>query len=188
MMLQHMIEPHSALAGRRPVDVAGRLSIGAAPDCARFSLRVGEDGREAAGRAFGLALPPRIGGLAQAGERWAACLGPDEWYLLAPEAETAAIEASFSALVVLHSLVDVGHREVGIEIGGEAAGLALSAVSPLDLAAMPAGSATRTVLDRTQVVLVKHASDHYRIEVWQSFAGHVWDLLAASAHEIALDL
>ena len=50
------------------------------------------------------------------------------------------------------------------------------------------GSATRTILDKSPAVLVKHAPDHYRIEVWQSFAGHVWTLLEAVRREITLDI
>ena len=78
--------------------------------------------------------------------------------------------------------------EVGIEVRGTAATLALSSVCALDLEAMPSGSATRTILDKAQAVLIKHAPDHYRIEVWQSFAGHLWTLLAAVNREISLDI
>ena len=53
---------------------------------------------------------------------------------------------------------------------------------------MPDGSVTRTILDRAPVVLVKYGPDHYRIEVRQSFAGHVRGLLEAVSREIALDL
>lgn len=187
-MLQQTIVERNALAGRASLDAPGRLSVTVAPDCARFSLRVGDEDREAAGRAIGLALPGRIGGLASEGGRVVACLGPDEWFILAPSAEGPAMEARFAGLDAVHSLVDVGHREVGIEVRGTAAGLALGATCALDLDAMPAGSATRTILDRAQVVLVKLAPDHYRIEVWQSFAGHVWGLLQAAAREIALDI
>lgn len=173
----------NVLAGNDVVDIAERLSMSVAPDCTRFSLRVGPEGRDEAGRAFGCALPTKIGGLAISGDRVALCLGPDEWLLMAPPGSVQDVEIG-----VVHSLVDVSHREVGIEVMGRAAEWALNAVCPLDLDAMPAGSATRTILDKVQVILIKRAPDHYRIEVWQSFAAHVWRLLAAVANEIALDL
>jgi sarcosine oxidase subunit gamma len=91
-------------------------------------------------------------------------------------------------LPVPHSLVETSHRDVGIEVSGPAAEQALSAACALDLSAMPAGSVTRTIFDRAPIVLVKRGSDHYRIDVWQSFAPHVWGLLEAVSREIALSL
>lgn len=181
-MLRQMIE-RNALTGNGVVEIAERLSMSVAPDCARFSLRVGPEGRDEVGRAFACVLPAKIGGLAISDDRVAICLGPDEWLLMAPPGSVQGVEIG-----AVHSLVDVSHREVGIEVKGRAAEWALNAVCPLDLDAMPAGSATRTILDKVQVILIKRAPDHYRIEVWQSFAAHVWRLLAAVANEIALDL
>ena len=183
-----MIQERNALSGLELPGVGGRLSVTVAEDCARFSLRVRPGNRAKAGEAFGCAMPARIGGLASSGERLALCLGPDEWFLTVPSPEAGAIHDRFAAAMdVPHSLVEVSHREVGIEVRGTAATLALSSVCALDLEAMPSGSATRTILDKAQAVLVKHAPDHYRIEVWQSFAGHLWTLLAAVGREISLD-
>ena len=85
-------------------------------------------------------------------------------------------------------LVYVSHREIGITVEGPAATLVLSALRAPNLEAMPDGSATRTILDKAQAVLVKHDAQRYRIEVWQSFADHVWTLLAAVSNEIRLDI
>lgn len=184
-----MIQERNALTGLEPLLVADRLSVATAEDGARFSLRVPAEGLAKAGDAFGSTLPARIGDLAASGERLAICLGPDEWFLLAPSDEAEAIEERFAATMDgAYSLVDVSHREVGIEVRGSAATLALSSACALDLEAMPSGSATRTILDKSPVVLVKHAPDHYRIEVWPSFAGHLWTLLEAVRREIALDI
>src|SRR3546814_14623123 len=75
----------------------------------------------------------------------ALCLGPDEWQLMAPAGQEDDITRRFDALYaqVPHSLVDIGHRETGIEIGGPAATLVLAAACPLDLAGLPAGTGTR---------------------------------------------
>jgi sarcosine oxidase, subunit gamma len=184
-----MIQERNALTGLGRLEVADRLSVAAADDCARFSLRVRAEGRAKAGDAFGSTLPARIGDLASVGDRLAICLGPDEWHLTAPSGEAGAIEERFAATMDgAYSLVDVSHREVGIDVRGPAATLALSSFCALDPEAMPSGSATRTILDKSQAVLIKHAPDNYRIEVWQSFAGHVWTLLEAMRREIALDI
>jgi sarcosine oxidase subunit gamma len=184
-----MIQERNALSGLERLAAGDRLSVAVAEDCARFSLRVRPEGLAKAGEAFGCALPARIGGLAASGERLAICLGPDEWFLMAPADDARAIEERFAAgMGQAYSLVEVSHREVGIEVRGPAATLALSSLCALDLEGMPSGSATRTILDRAQVVLIKQAPDHYRIEVWQSFAGHVWTLLEAVRREIALDI
>jgi sarcosine oxidase subunit gamma len=183
-----VMEQRDALSGRADIEVLRRLSVRAAPDCARFSLRVGSGGREAAGRILGVPLPARIGQVALTGGRAALCLGPDEWSIVASLAEAETIRRGFAALGEPHSLVDTSHRDVGIELLGPAVETALAACCTLDLASMPAGSVTRTILDKSQVVLVKHGPEHYRVEVWQSFAEHVWNLLRAVSREIALDL
>ena len=133
-------------------------------------------------------MPARIGGLASSGERLALCLGPDEWFLMARRWADAVRDRFATAMEEAFSLVEVSHREIGIEVQGSAATLALSSICALDLDSMASGSATRTILDKAPAVLIKHAPDHYRIEVWQSFAGHLWTLLAAVSREIALDI
>jgi sarcosine oxidase subunit gamma len=184
-----ILAERNALSGRAPIEGRNHLSVTIAENCARFSLRALAESRELASDCFGCALPPRIGGLAVSKDRVAVCLGPDEWLLLAPSADGAKIAAQFAAgLQETHSLVDVSHREVGIKVTGTAAELALAAACALDLESMPASSATRTILDKAQVVLIKHSPIRYRIEVWQSYASHVWGLLQAAAHEIALDI
>jgi sarcosine oxidase, subunit gamma len=184
-----MIQERNALSGLERLDASDRLSVVVAEDRARFSLRVRAENRAKADDAFSGTLPARIGDLASSGERLAICLGPDEWFLMVPPGEAGAIEKRFAAAMDgAHSLVDVSHREVGIEVRGTGATLALASACALDLEAMPPGSATRTILDKSQAVLIKHAQDHYRIEVWQSFAGHVWTLLEAARREISLDI
>lgn len=188
-MRADMIQERNALSGLERLAVADQLSVAAAEDCARLSLRVRAEGRAKASDALGCTLPARIGDLTASGDRLAICLGPDEWFLMAPAGEAGAIEERFAATMDgAYSLVDVSHREVGIELRGPAATLALASACALDLDAMPSGSATRTILDKSPTVLIKLAPDHYRVEVWQSFAGHIWTLLEAVRREIALDI
>lgn len=166
------------------------LRIRLAEDCARFSLRVAGEGIAEAGKAFGCELPARIGGIAISGERLALCLGPDEWLLLAPLREANGVIARFGAFYgdVPHSLVDIGHRETSVKIEGPAAATALAAACPLDLAGMAAGTGTRTVFDKAQIILIKRNEESYWIEVWCSFAPHVCGLLEAASHEIELGI
>jgi len=184
-----MVQERNTLRGTGIPDVAGRLSVTPAPDCARLSLRLGPDDRTAAEIPLGFPLPDRIGRTGAMARTLALRLGPDEWYPLMPPSEVEGVERRLTAgMPAPFSLVDVSHREVGIEVVGPAATLALTSICALDLDAMPAGSATRTILDRAQVVLIEHGADRYRIEVRQSFADHVRGLLQAVARGIALDI
>ncbi|MDH2312393.1 sarcosine oxidase subunit gamma [Methylobacterium brachiatum] len=180
-----MIQERNTLTGRSIPVVADRLSVSEAPDCARLALRVHPDDRAAIVAAAGIALPDRIGGVEATTSCLALCLGPDEWYLLLSDEQAAALKERMKAAIAPFSLVDVGHREVGIDVKGSAATLALSSICALDLEGMGAGSATRTILDKAQAVLVKRSDTHYRIEVWQSFSEHVWTLLDVVSREIA---
>ncbi len=185
-----MLQESRRLEGSRFAGPDSGLNIEMADDCARFSLRVAQDDIERAGAAAGMALPKRIGETAASGGRLALCLGPDEWQLMAPLDERDHIEAAFAALYaeVPHSLVDVGRRETGIVVEGRNAALALRCACPLDVDAMPVGSAARTIFDKAQIVLIRQGERSFRIEVWQSFADHVWGILQAAGRESALGI
>jgi sarcosine oxidase subunit gamma len=184
-----MLQDRSPLAGRS-IEVAGQLSVRPAEECARFSLRLLPESIDAAEAALGSPLPRRIGEMSSADGRLVLCLGPDEWHLILPAGDGAAITARFAELYThhVHSLVDVSHRETGIIVEGQAARLTLNAASPLDLERMPPGTAARTVFDRAQIILMRESETRFRIEVWRSFAPHVWGLLEASAKEAALGI
>ena len=87
-----------------------------------------------------------------------------------------------------HSLVDVGHREIGIAVEGAAAVLALRSACAFDLETMPSGTGMRTIFDKAQIILIRHDENRFRIEVWRSFADHVWGLLQAASREISLGI
>jgi sarcosine oxidase subunit gamma len=108
-------------------------------------------------------------------------LGPDEWLLLAPGVEGSAVGAALAE--ALHgqaaSLVDVGHRQVGLVVAGPRAADLINAGCPLDLdlSAFPEGMCTRTVLAKVEIVLWRTAADAFRIEVARSLAPYVVELL-----------
>jgi sarcosine oxidase subunit gamma len=127
-----------------------------------------------AATAPGLAAP----GLAAPGIA-ALWLGPDEFLLIG--AATADIEAAFGA--VPHALVDVSHRQHGLHLHGEDAPTLLAGAVPLDLApaAFPVGMCTRTIFEKTEIVLWRTGETAWHIEVARSFAPYVQALLAAIA-------
>jgi sarcosine oxidase gamma subunit len=66
---------------------ASSLSIAVAADRVRLSLRLSPSGCESAAACFGCDLPDKIGGISSSEDRIALCLGPDEWFLMAPLSE-----------------------------------------------------------------------------------------------------
>ena len=184
-----MMHNHHPLVGRQLSGLQGaRVTIRPVENCARFILRINPQNLPAASKIWGANLPANIGGLVSASGRIATCIGPDEWYLLAPLADRDAIETAFAGLYAtsIHSLVDVGHREVGIAVEGPEAVLALQSCIAFDIGAMPIGSGCRTIIDKAQIILLREVEDRFRIEVWHSFADHVWHLLAGICREIEL--
>ena len=154
-------------------------------DCARFSLRITGAHLDKAVEAFGQDIPADIGGMSSAAQRTALCLGPDEWFLTAPESEREAIATRFARIgeQITHSLVDVGHRTVGIDVSGPAAALVLNSGCPLDLDKFTIGGCARTILDKAEIVLMRFEREHYRLEIVRSFAEFVWNFLSVAGRE-----
>jgi len=156
-------------------DVAAVTDAGAA---ARFIYR---GAAELFPATFGVALPTTPMRAHAEGSRAALWLGPDEWLLLAPGVEGSAVGAALAE--ALHgqaaSLVDVGHRQVGLVVAGPRAADLINAGCPLDLdlSAFPEGMCTRTVLAKVEIVLWRTAADAFRIEVARSLAPYVVELL-----------
>jgi sarcosine oxidase, subunit gamma len=160
---------------------------------ARWSLRVPEHDVARLKSAAGYQLDQPINRYQTRDGRTAARLGPDEWLLLAPEAdaEMAAAEVSAALRGQHHSLVDVSHRNVGLTVSGPAAAATLNAGCPLDLSLdrfLP-GMATRSLLGKCEIVLFRlddgtaRTEPVYRIECWRSFAAYVCAFLTEAARE-----
>ena len=159
------------------------LLMSPAADCARLNLRIAQTNLQLAGKAFGLSIPSTIGEMNSEENRSALCLGPDEWMLMAEESNGQLILDNFSSLTkeVLFSLVDVGHRTVGINISGSAAAQVLNSGCPLDLDKMPSNSCTRSVLDKIQILIIKYDDESYRLEIVRSFAEFAWSFLSMAS-------
>ena len=177
------------MADRRSVELTRFAGLSPAPALARFSLR-GELAALADALArFGVPVS-RSACRAVEGELCAALwLGPDEQLLLTPERNAAALSQALQAGLasIPHSLVDVSHRQTAFELNRPAARTLLNAGCPLDLSheAFPIGMCTRTLFEKSEIVLWRPAADRFHVEVWRSFAPYVTALLAEVARELA---
>ncbi|KQT87483.1 sarcosine oxidase subunit gamma family protein [Aurantimonas sp. Leaf443] len=169
-------ETPGASVGVTPLPPEGRLS---------FRARA----KALAGRAdvAGFPLSGAMNTRTLAGERAALKVGPDEWVLVCPAGECEeAMEAVAAAMGgAPHSLVDVSHRDVSFEVAGPDAAAVVNAGCPIDLspAAFPVGSATRTLLGKSDIVLARTGADTFRITAWRSFAPYVQAFLADAARD-----
>ena len=163
-----------------------RAAASVAPFAARWILRGGPEASLAAGGAFGVAPPLEPLRAMAEGPRAALWLGPDEWLLIAEDEAPElgrALEAALGAIP--HALVDVSHRQCGIELAGPGAARLLSAGVPLDLdlPAFPVGMVARTLLLKAEITLWRREAERFRLEVGRSFAPYVAAVLDASARD-----
>jgi sarcosine oxidase, subunit gamma len=161
------------------------------PPASRFVLRGAPTVMAAAGKALELNISDIACRSATRGEWAALWLGPDEQLLLAPVTDGEVVERQLrdSLAALPHSLVDVSHRQVAIELNGPMAQTLLNAGCPLDLhlSAFPVGMCTRTVLGKAAIVLWRRSATTFHAEVWRSFAGYAARFLAESARELGLN-
>ena len=165
---------------------AARISI--APMRGRLSVRT-RGNVAALATALGLNLPDRIGERTSAGAIEAIRLGPDEWTVLAPLDNITDLAASCARLAAdhPHSLVDISGREVTLLIEGPKAAELLTLGCPRDIETILPGQGRRTLFDGATVVLWRDDKDHFRVDVWNSFASHVAQLLETGSRELAAE-
>lgn len=172
------------LARTGPLAAHPLVALAALPPTARLSVRGGAEAGRRIGRAFGLDLPGTMLRAAEAGGRAALRLGPDEWLLLSPDPDPALARALEAALDGEPGcVVDVSHRETGLDVTGDAAATVLNAGCPLDLgvAAFPPGTCTRTILGKADITLWRRREASFRLGCWRSFAPYVLAFLRAAA-------
>ena len=171
-----MAEPIT-IARVQPPGAGALVSVALVPPATRFSFRGGDEAADACAAAFGCTLPRDACRAAESEGRAALWLGPDEWLLLAPEAEGEALFPAIAGALgtVPHALVDISHRQVGFAVAGAEAATLLNTGCPLDLdpSAFPVGMCTRTVLAKSDVALWRVAPTQFRLEVNRSFADYV---------------
>lgn len=170
---------------REPLDgrMAGAAGVALAPakPAYRTSLRVRAEDVVAVSKVLGLDLPskPKTSAATTAGRR-ALWLGPDEWLIIDEQADPMK---DLAKVKVLHSAVDVSHRNTAIKLTGQGARATLEAGCPQNLgdAAFPVGACTRTVLGKIEVVIVRTGEDAWRVECWRSFSDYAFTFLADAA-------
>ena len=181
-----MLKPHLQ---RSPPPLTLTRALQPQPPATRYILRGGEGARAAAADAFGVGLPATPCRAASGGVRAALWLGPDEWLLISAEraADETTVELRAALAGLPHSLVDVSHRQVALEVSGPDAPLLLAAGCPLDLerGAFPVGMCTRTMLAKAEIVLWRTGANVFRIEVWRSFAPYVSAFLGEAARGVS---
>jgi len=175
-------------AARSPPLLSAGPGVEPLPAVTRYVLRGGAEVCTAAEKSLDIGIPRTPCRAESRGGRAALWLGPDEWLLLGPEAEGAAIGARLGEALreLPHSLVDVSHRQGALQVSGAQAMTLLSAGCPLDLdlAAFPVGMCTRTVLAKAEVVLWRTASEAFRLEVSRSLLEYVAQFLTEAARGI----
>lgn len=173
------------LARAHPLDgrAAGGANVSVQPAAPgfRLALRAPEKSQAALSKALGVTLPSTPKTSTTKGSRSALWLGPDEWLVI--DMGKADPNADIAKSRVLHSAVDVSHRNCAILVSGAAAADVLNAGCPLDLslAAFLVGAATRTVLGKMEIVLMRTGENDFHVECWRSFADYAFTYLADAA-------
>jgi len=145
----------------------------------RYSLRLSQEDLAQARKLTELDLPNRVG-TATVGHNniISACLGPDEWFILAHPATKGAVKTALARLSnkVLNSATEISHRNIAFVVRGEKAASVLNVGCPLDLslASFPVGKATRTIFEGSQILLIRTDQNEFHIECWRSFGPYLW--------------
>ncbi|TXR49707.1 sarcosine oxidase subunit gamma [Phyllobacterium endophyticum] len=181
--LAHATRLHPLQAGNPDVASA---SVTLADNATRVSLRGRADAVAALSGTLGLALPTKQKTTATSGSRAALWLGPDEWLII--DDVDSSVVADLAEAKVLHSAVDISHRNVGIIVDGRGAAAVVNGGCPQDLSlkAFPVGAASRTVLGKIEIVLWRNAENRFRVECWRSFANYAYAFLRESARDVAV--
>lgn len=167
-----------------------RVKVSPLDASTRFSLRIAPTLATSIREAGGFDLTGAINSAIATGALISVRLGPDEWLLIGPDGQGKALTHGIETALAghFHSLVDVSHRNIAISVAGREAVAVLNAGVAIDLddAAFPAGSATRTVFGKAEIVLIRTGADRtYRVECWRSFAPYVRQYLEDAAREFA---
>ncbi|MEM7464430.1 MAG: sarcosine oxidase subunit gamma family protein, partial [Pseudomonadota bacterium] len=79
----------------------------------------------------------------------------------------------------LCSAVDISHRNTAIYVEGPNAAAVLNAGCPqnLSVSAFPKGACSRTILGKSEIILLRESPVRFRVECWRSFSDYVWNFL-----------
>ncbi|RWQ04106.1 sarcosine oxidase subunit gamma [Mesorhizobium sp.] len=177
------VERRPALAGQE-LSVTG-VTLAVLPPAQRISLRAPDASVAALSKALGVELPRKPKTSAAKAGRTALWLGPDEWLVIDEVGRDPL--ADCAEVAVLHSAVGISHRNVAISVIGPAAAATINSGCPQDLSldVFPVGAASRTILGKAEIVLLRTATDAFRVECWRSFSDYVFTFLSEAAGDAA---
>ncbi|WP_027165246.1 sarcosine oxidase subunit gamma [Mesorhizobium sp. WSM3224] len=177
------VERRPALAGRALSAPGVKVEI--LPPAERISLRAPQASLAALSKALGVTLPVKPKTSATKDGRTALWLGPDEWLIIDETGKDPL--ADCAKVTALHSAVGISHRNVAISVTGPVAAATVNSGCPQDLSleAFPVGAASRTILGKSEAVLLRTAADAFRVECWRSFSDYVFTLLSEAASDAA---
>jgi sarcosine oxidase, subunit gamma len=159
------------------------------PPGSRLILQCDAAARSAAACVWGVPFSEEPCRAQTLGERATLWLGPDEHLLWQASRDSALPIADLERALATHahSLVDVSHRQVALEIFGPHAAAILAGACPLDLdeREFPVQMCTRTVLAKAEIVLWRTAQDAFHLEVWRSFQPYALALLSETGREFS---
>lgn len=182
-----VIAPRAHPLGGRSVKNKA-VTLTPADPARRLALRAPTGSVAALSKALGVKLPvaPKSSATNKAGDRSALWLGPDEWLVIDMAGNDPI--AACAAVRVLHSAVDVSHRNTAILVEGRGAEATLNAGCPQDLSPsmFPVGACSRTILGKIEVVIWRTGADAFRVECWRSFSDYAFDFLTEAARDAAV--
>ncbi|MEM6463090.1 MAG: sarcosine oxidase subunit gamma family protein [Pseudomonadota bacterium] len=167
------------------------VAITPAGPASRAVLRARDDAIGSLSKVLGVTLPqkPKTSATSTARKsagRRALWIGPDEWLLIDDGA--ADLAAACKNAAGTYSLVDVSNRNTAIIVSGKAAQATINAGCPQDLSltAFPVGACSRTLLGKTEIILLREAEDVFRVEVWRSFSDYAFAFLSEAGRAPAI--
>ncbi|MCP4071836.1 MAG: sarcosine oxidase subunit gamma family protein [Hyphomicrobiales bacterium] len=149
---------------------------------ARISLRAAGDQIEEINQVLSLDLPDSPKTSVARDERTALWLGPDEWLIL-DNLSSDLHELPKNLAQMLCSAVDISHRNTSIIVSGKGAVGVLNTGCPqnLSMEAFPVGACSRTILGKSEIILLRIGTSTFHVECWRSFSDYVWKYLVDGA-------
>ena len=172
--------------------IADRFSIRELPVHAQIGLRgdlAQADFRARAAAALGFELPD-VNTWSGGADRHALWLGPDEWLLVASNAQPDELERDLREALrgLRHAVVDLSANRAVLELSGGEARLVLAKGSPLNLrgSAFAPPAAAQTLLAKAPVILqCLERRPTFRLYVRNSIAAYLAEWLVDAAGECA---
>lgn len=148
-----------------------------------WNLRAAEPAADLIAQTLDLDGTPSINRCHAADTRTMAKLGPDEYLILSDRDDKAIIEEAAKAHFI--ALTDIGHRLTGLKLQGPAAADTINGACPLDLfeQSTPAGSFTRTVMGKAEILLHRQTEERFALYTNRSLMDYLWHLCDVLAQE-----